>query len=77
MKGTVKVALMPKFEQTGELQVISKNLQYLVVHITKVNVFEAIAELGDPVVWTDVEWGGVTKKSRNIRRPQLNETFYF
>ena len=61
MKGTVKVALMPKFEQTGELQVISKNLQYLVIHITKVNVFEAMSEMGEPSVVTDVEWGGVCK----------------
>ena len=68
---------MPKFVQTGELQVISKNLQYLVIRIVKLNVFEAIAAMGELPVWTDVEWGGVSKRSKKTKRPQLSETFHF
>ena len=47
------------------------------ININRVNVFEAIADKGEPVVWCDVEWGGISKKSRKVKRPQLNETFYF
>jgi len=69
VKGSIKVALMPKFIQTGETQVIVKTMQYLVVQITKVNAFEAIADLGDPIVWATLEWGGVQKRSKSTKRP--------
>ena len=39
--------------------IIRKNEQYLVIVINKVNAFEAVADLGDPIVWTTIEWGGV------------------
>ena len=45
--------------------------------VNKINAFEAISDLGDPVVWCSIEWGGITRNSRLVRRPQLNETFYF
>ena len=56
---------------------LSKDEQYLVVNITKLNVFDSIAELGDPVVWATIEWGGITRKSKMTKRPMLNELFYF
>ena len=53
-------------------------MRYLVVYVTKLNVIEAIAAQGDPAVWVEVEWGGIRKKSKQIKsRPQLNETFHF
>ena len=50
------------------------------VQITKINsVFEsrAITELSEADVWVDVEWGGICQGSKRIKRPPLNETFYF
>ena len=78
VKGLVKLASMPKFQQQGDFQVVKKNLRYLVIYVTKLNVIEAIAAQGDPQVWVDVEWGGIRQNSRKIKsRPQLNEMFYF
>jgi len=58
--------------------VLSKDERYLVVNILKLNVFDSIAELGDPVVWATVEWGGMTRRTRSIKKgPVLNELIYF
>ena len=80
VKGTIKVAIMPKFIQSGQSIEICKFHRYLVVRITKINsVFEsrAITELSEPEVWVDVEWGGIRQASKRTKRPPLNETFYF
>lgn len=77
IEGSISVAYLPKYRQAGESLVISKNDQYLVLIINKVNAFEAIADLGDPMVWVTIEWSGITRTSRLIRKPLLNETFYF
>ena len=78
VKGIVKLASEPQFQQTGNFQQIKKELRYLVVYVTKLNVIEAIAAQGDPAVWVEVEWGGIRKKSKQIKsRPQLNEMFHF
>ena len=68
---------MPRFLQTGESFQIIKSAQYLVIHVTRINAFEAISDLGDPKVWATLEWGGVIRKSRPIPKPQLHEMFYF
>lgn len=34
-------------------------------------------EYGDPEIWATVEWGGSIRKSRKIKRLQLNENFHF
>lgn len=34
-------------------------------------------DLGDPTVWATLEWGGITKKSRPVKKEQLNEAFHF
>jgi hypothetical protein len=57
--------------------VVSKDEQYLVVNITKLDVFNSIAELGDPVVWATIEWGGISRKSRMVKKAILNEHFFF
>ncbi len=33
--------------------------------------------MGDPIIWATLEWGGITRESRRIKKPQLFETFYF
>jgi len=48
-----------------------------VLQITRLNVFDAVNDLGDPTVWATLEWGGITKKSRPVKKPQLNELFHF
>ena len=47
------------------------------IHVTRLNVFEAISDIGDPRVWATLEWGGIIRKSRPIPKPQLQEMFYF
>ena len=74
IKGIVRLEKMPMFEQTGSFQVVKKELRYLVVDVTKLNVIESLAGFGEPHVWVDVEWGGHRKTSRKISgRPQLLE----
>ena len=78
VKGIVRLEKMPMFEQTGSFQVVKKELRYLVVYVTKLNVIEAVASQGDPQVWVELEWGGLRKTSKRIKsRPKLDETFYF
>ena len=67
VKGIVRLEKMPMFEQTGSFQVVKKELRYLVVYVTKLNVIEAIAAQGDPQVWVEVEWGGHRKMSKRIK----------
>lgn len=45
--------------------------------MTRLNVFDAVNDMGDPTVWATLEWGGITRRSRSIKKPQLNESFYF
>ena len=73
----LKVAKMPRYVQQGEVLVISKNGQYLVLNLSKLNAFDAVNDFGDPTVWATIEWNGVTKVSRMVKKPQLNQTFHF
>ena len=41
------------------------------------NAFEAVNDYGDPTVWATLEWGGITKRSRLMKKSQLNEYFHF
>lgn len=53
-------------------------MRYLVIDVRKLNVMEAIQANGDPMVWVEVEWGGVRQSSTPIKgRSQLNQKFYF
>lgn len=64
---------MPKFQQSGTFTNIKKNMRYLVVYVTKVNIMEAISGLGEPQFWVEVEWGGIRQKSTMTKaRPTLN-----
>jgi hypothetical protein len=46
--------------------------QYLCVKINDANVFGDLNDGGDAIVWVDVTWAGVIKKSRNFKRPHVN-----
>lgn len=54
MKGGILVAEMPDNMQTGQSMLISKNKQYITIKVIKINVFDAIAEIGAPHVWCDI-----------------------
>lgn len=40
-------------------------------------MFGDINDGGDPIVWVDVKWAGVVKKSRQFKRPHVNQILYF
>ena len=48
VKGLVRLASMPKYQQQGTVQSLKVNMRYLVVYVTKLNVIEAISAAGDP-----------------------------
>lgn len=43
VKGVISLAKEPQFQQTGSFQAVKKDLRYLVVYVTKLNVVEAVA----------------------------------
>jgi len=76
--GTIKLGAMPRYTQTGELEIISKREYYLVIFLNKLNVFEALEDTGGEAhVFASIEWAGQVKKTRRIKRANLNETIYF
>jgi hypothetical protein len=69
LKGSLNVALLPRYIQTGVTFIVTKQQQYLVVNISRLNVFDAVNDLGDPTVWATLEWGGISRKSRPVKKP--------
>jgi hypothetical protein len=59
--------------------VIAKQEYYLVVNVQRLAVFESLDEAlgGETTVYAAVEWHGVQRKTRNVRRPNVNEILYF
>jgi len=51
--------------------------QYLCVKINDANVFGDLNDGGDAIVWVDVIWAGVLKRSRNFKRAHVNQVLYF
>lgn len=45
--------------------------------LNKLNVFDALEEAGDASVFASVEWAGNVKKSRLVKKPNLNEMMHF
>ena len=41
------------------------------------SVFEDISDGGEPRVWIDINWAGVTKRSRDFKRANVNQIIYF
>ena len=77
IKGQIKVALMPKFQQSGDTFLITKDHLYLVVKLTKLDVQEAVNGLGDPYYWVTLEWGGVIRQSKRTNRAETQDLLYF
>jgi hypothetical protein len=48
-----------------------------VVFITKLSVFDVLEDGGDTAVYATIEWAGIMKKTRAIKKPNINETIYF
>lgn len=59
------------------MEVIAKKEHYMVVLINKLNVFDSIEDGGDASVFATIEWAGTMKKTRMIRRANLNELIFF
>jgi len=59
------------------MEVLTKHERYMVVLITKMNVFDALDSAGDVTVFATVEWAGNVKKTRNVRKANMNDTLHF
>ena len=60
---------MPMFAQSGgDVETIVNNRYYLVIALSKLNVFNQIVDGGDAKVWVTIEWGGIQKTSRTFMR---------
>ena len=59
------------------MEVIAKAQNYLVINFTKLDVFNSMDDGGDVTVFATVEWAGTMKKTRSIRRPNMNEMVHF
>ena len=56
---------------------IGKNDFYLVVAISKLNVFDSMEDGGEVSVFATIEWSGNLKKTKMFRKANVNETLYF
>ena len=45
--------------------------------LTKLNVFDAMDDGGEASVFATVEWAGTIKRTKMVKKPNLNETLYF
>lgn len=45
--------------------------------ITRLNVFDALEDGSDASVFVSIEWAGTVKKTRLVKKPNLNETLHF
>ena len=72
ISGSLQIGTFPKWRQKGEDELIRMRDRYLCVKINEANVFDDISDGGEPRVWIDVTWGGVTKRTRDFRRANVN-----
>lgn len=59
------------------MEVIIKKENYLVIVVNKLNVFDSIEDGGEVSVFATVEWAGTMKRTRLVKRPNLNEQLFF
>lgn len=45
---------------------------YLCIKINEANVFNDLSDGGDAIVWCEVSWGGLSKKTRNFKKAHVN-----
>ena len=78
LQGTLRVGVRPRFQQTGDVDVVAKSEQYLVVQLQRLAVFDSMDDAGgDVTCFASIEWAGAVKKSRGVRKPNMNETLLF
>jgi len=77
VQGTVSTGCFPKWRQVGEDETVRMAEQYLCVKVNEANVFGDLNDGGDAAVWIECKWGGVIKKTRNFKRPHVNQIVYF
>ena len=51
--------------------------RYFCVKVQEAICFGDISDGGEPKVWIDVEWGGVTHSTRKFKKPVVRQTLYF
>lgn len=67
----------PKWRQKGEDELASMRERYLCIRINEANVFGDLNDGGEAIVWCDVTWAGITKRSRQFKKPNVNQILYF
>lgn len=77
IQGTVSIGSFPRWRQKGEDELVARKERYLCIKINEAQVFGDLNDGGDALVWCQVSWGGLTKKTREFRRPNVNQTLYF
>lgn len=77
LRGIIRTPKMPRYMQRDFTDEVIQGEFYLVVHIQKLDVFSCLEDRGDLSVFTTVEWGGISIKSKNVRSSLINETFHF
>jgi hypothetical protein len=55
------------------MEVVKKNQLYLVAFIHKTDVFTTMEDRGDVGVFVTIEWAGKLKRTKTVKRPQINE----
>jgi hypothetical protein len=77
IQGTVSIGSFPQWRQKGEDELVASKERYLCIKINEAQVFGDLNDGGDALVWCQVSWGGLTKKTREFRRPNVNQTLFF
>ncbi|TNV87010.1 hypothetical protein FGO68_gene4983 [Halteria grandinella] len=77
VQGTVRLGLKQKYNQLGERESISHGQHYLCVQIQRMAVFDQLDDSSEVTVFAEVDWAGAIKKTRGVRRPNVNETLLF
>lgn len=72
IQGTVNIAKFPKWRQKGEDELVGMRERYLCIKINEANVFGDLNDGGEALVWCEVVWGGLTKKTRQFKRANVN-----
>lgn len=77
IQGTVATGCFPRYRQKGEDDMVQFKEQYLCVKINEANVFGDLNDGGEAKVWIECQWAGVTKTTRQFKRPNVNQILYF
>lgn len=77
IQGTVKLGAKPRYKQRGDVEVIAKKENYLVVNISRMGVFEILQDGSDVSAFATVQWAGSVKKTKMVKKPNVSEFVYF